>query len=82
MPLSLASRKYMLILHLIFSVGWFGAVTAFFALAIAGVTGYDSQQVRSFYIALEPITLTWFESIVILVPGHSHLFFPYTEAIQ
>jgi hypothetical protein len=51
-------RKFALTAHVIFSVGWFGAVAAFLALAVAGLTGSDIHLVRAAYIAMEAIT--WF----------------------
>jgi hypothetical protein len=51
-------RKFALTAHVIFSVGWFGAVAAFLALAVAGLTSSDIYLVRSAYIAMEAIT--WF----------------------
>jgi hypothetical protein len=55
-------RKFALTAHVVSSVGWLGAVGAFLALAVAGLTSQDSQMVRSVYLAAEPIT--WF----VLVP--------------
>src|SRR5882757_3646258 len=48
-------RKLVLTVHIIFSVGWFGAVAAFLALAIAGLTSRDAQMVRTAYAAMELI---------------------------
>ena len=56
-------RKFNLTAHISFSVGWFGAVAGFLALAIAGLTSQDSQMVRSSYITMELIG--WF----IIVPA-------------
>ena len=47
----------MLTAHITFSVGWMGTVTAFLALALAGVVG-NAQMVRASYIAMELIA--WF----------------------
>jgi hypothetical protein len=47
--------KLMLTTHISFSVGWFGAVAAFLALSIAGLTGHGSELVRSAYLAMELI---------------------------
>ena len=55
MQMSPASRKYMLILHLVCSIGWLGAVAAFLTLAAMALKSNDSQQVASFYIAMRPI---------------------------
>jgi hypothetical protein len=46
-------RKLLLTAHITFSVGWFGAVAAFLALAIAGLTSRDAQMVRTAYLAME-----------------------------
>jgi hypothetical protein len=44
--------------HITFSVGWFGAVAGFLALAIVGVNTLDSQLVRSSYLSMDLIA--WF----------------------
>ena len=46
-------RKLVLTAHIIVSVGWFGAVAAFLALAVAGLTSRDAQMVRAAYAAME-----------------------------
>jgi hypothetical protein len=46
-------RKLVLTAHITFSVGWLGAVAAFLALAIAGLTSRDVQMVRAAYAAME-----------------------------
>lgn len=46
-------RKFVLTAHVVSSVGWLGAVAAFLALSIAGVTSADAQIVRSAYISME-----------------------------
>jgi hypothetical protein len=46
-------RKLMLTAHVTSSVGWLGAVAAFLALAIAGLTSGDAQTVRAAYLAME-----------------------------
>jgi hypothetical protein len=51
-------RKFALTTHVTSSVGWLGAVAAFLALAVAGLTGQDPQMVRAAYLATEFIT--WF----------------------
>ena len=45
-------RKLALTAHITASVGWLGAVAAFLALAVVGVTSEDAQVVRSAYIAM------------------------------
>jgi hypothetical protein len=55
-------RKFALTAHVTSSVGWFGAVAGFLALAVAGVASQDAQTVRAAYLTME---LTgWF----VLVP--------------
>lgn len=51
-------RKFVLITHITFSVGWLGAVAGFLALAIAGLTSPDAQRVRAAYLAME--LTAWF----------------------
>ncbi len=46
-------RKFALTAHVTSSVGWLGAVAAFLALAVAGLTGRDAQLVRGGYLAME-----------------------------
>jgi hypothetical protein len=49
-------RKGALIVHVTASLGWFGAVAAFLALAVAGLTSQDAQVVRAAYLAMELLT--------------------------
>jgi hypothetical protein len=46
-------RKLVLTAHITVSVGWIGAVAAFLALAIAGLTSRDAAMVRTAYSAME-----------------------------
>jgi hypothetical protein len=46
-------RKFMLTVHLTFSVGWIGAVVAYLALGVSAVTSEDAQSVRAAWIAME-----------------------------
>lgn len=48
-------RKFALTTHVTFSVGWLGAVVAYLALAIAGLSSQDPQVVRSVYLSMEII---------------------------
>ncbi len=58
-------RKFVLTAHVVSSVGWLGAVAAFLALAVAGVTSQDAQTVRAAYLAME---LTgWFAIVPVSV---------------
>jgi len=51
-------RKLVLTAHVTFSVGWFGAVAAFLALAIGGLVSHDAEVVRANYLAMAVIG--WF----------------------
>ena len=48
-------RKLSLLLHVTSSLGWFGAVAAFFALAIAGLNTPQMQVARAAYTSMELI---------------------------
>ena len=48
-------RKFSLILHVTSSLGWFGAVAAFLALAIAGLNTPQIQVARAAYTSMELI---------------------------
>ena len=52
------TRKLALTTHVSSSVGWLGAVVAFLALAIAGLTDSDPQVVRAAYLAMH--LTTWY----------------------
>src|SRR5687768_105588 len=54
-PLSPGLRKFVLTAHITFAIGWLGAVAAFLALAIAGLTSQDTEMVRSAYLSMELI---------------------------
>ena len=51
-------RKFALTVHVTTSVAWVGAVAAFLALGIAGLTSHDPQILRAAAIAMKPIA--WF----------------------
>jgi len=51
-------RKAMLTAHVISSIGWFGAVAAFLALALTGVMSQDPEVVRAVYLVLG-VTTSW-----------------------
>jgi uncharacterized membrane protein len=55
MSASVGARKLSLLLHISSSVGWFGAVVAFLALAVVGVTSQNEQLARSAYLVMEPV---------------------------
>jgi hypothetical protein len=48
-----ALRKLALTAHVLSSVGWLGAVAAFLALAIVGLTSQDDRTVRGAYLVME-----------------------------
>ena len=48
-------RKFALTTHIATSVGWLGAVAAFLALAVAGMTSTAVQTARGVYLAMELI---------------------------
>lgn len=64
-------RKHILTTHIIYSVGWVGAVAAFLVLAIAGYTTTDTQVVAGMYASLR--VLIWYVivplSVLSLVTG-------------
>ena len=47
-------RKFALTAHVTSSVGWLGAVAAFLAVAVVGLTSQDAQTVRGSYLVMEP----------------------------
>ncbi|MDO0930697.1 hypothetical protein QQY66_02990 [Streptomyces sp. DG2A-72] len=47
-------RKLALLVHVTSSVGWLGAVVAFLALSVIGLTGQDPATVRGVYLVMEP----------------------------
>ncbi|MBA3421213.1 MAG: hypothetical protein H0U12_04865 [Thermoleophilaceae bacterium] len=51
-------RNLALTAHVTSSVGWFGAVAGFLALAVTGLTSQDAQMVRAAYLAME--LTAWF----------------------
>ena len=62
MTLTPRARRLALTAHVASSVGWLGAVLAFVALAVVGLTSEDSGTVRGAYLVMEPAA--WF----VLVP--------------
>lgn len=63
MTMSPALRKLVLTVHVACSVGWLGAVAAFLALALSGLTTTREETMRGAYLAME--TLGWY----VLVPS-------------
>jgi hypothetical protein len=58
MTMNPSLRKFALTAHVTLSVGWLGAVVAYLALAIVGLTSQDAQMVRAAYLSMEVIG--WF----------------------
>ncbi len=58
MMMSPRLRKLALTLHIVASVGWFGAVAAFLALAVVGLTSQNAQLVRGAYLVMS--VLAWY----------------------
>jgi hypothetical protein len=78
-------RKVALTAHVLASVGWFGAVGGFLALAVAGLAGENEQLVRATYLAMGvigwfaivPLSFAALLSGVVLSAGTSWGFFRY-----
>lgn len=51
-------RKLTLTTHIVFSVGWLGAIVFYLALAIAGLASHDVQMSRAVFVSMEVIG--WF----------------------
>jgi len=49
-------RKLTITAHVVFSVGWLGAVAAFLVLSIAGLTSHDPEVVRGAYLSMDLIS--------------------------
>jgi hypothetical protein len=69
--MTLGLRKFLLTLHVVASVGWIGAVTAFLGLAVIGLLSSDSHIAFASYIAMDLIYRTVIVSLglVSLVTG-------------
>lgn len=50
-----AFRKWALTAHVTVSVGWLGAASAYFALAVSALVSEDPRLVRSAYFVMEPL---------------------------
>ncbi|GHP01154.1 hypothetical protein KSF_112010 [Reticulibacter mediterranei] len=53
MILSSGWRKIWLTMHVMSSLGWFGAVAVFLTLALVGMTSQDTQLVKASYLAMK-----------------------------
>jgi hypothetical protein len=62
MTLAPRLRKLVFTAHVVFSVGWLGAIAGFLALAVASLTSDRTETVRAAYLAME--LMGWF----VLVP--------------
>jgi hypothetical protein len=58
MIMSPGLRKLALSAHIIFSIGWLGAVMVFLVLSLLGYYSQDRELVRASYLVMSPIT--WF----------------------
>ena len=56
MIMSPGLRKGALTAHVTSSIGWFGAVAAFLALSVVGMTSPDTQLARAAYLSMELTT--------------------------
>ena len=66
MTMAAGLRKFVLTVHLAFSLGWIGAVVAYLVLGVSAVTSKDAQTVRAAWVAME---LTGWSAIVPLALG-------------
>jgi hypothetical protein len=62
MTMAPAVRKLALTAHVTSSVGWFGAVAGFLALAVTGLASHEAHRVQAAYLAME--SLAW----LVIVP--------------
>jgi hypothetical protein len=60
-------RKLVLTAHVVTSLGWLGAIAAFLALAITGLTSEDAVLVRGVYLAAEPVLHSSVALVLLLV---------------
>jgi hypothetical protein len=58
MVMTAGLRKFALILHVVSSVGWIGAVAGFLALAVVGLRGVEAREVGAAYLAMDIVTRT------------------------
>ncbi len=55
MTLTAETRRLLLVAHVVFSVGWIGALAAFLVLSLAGLISEDVAVVRSAYMSMDLI---------------------------
>jgi hypothetical protein len=65
MTMTPAVRRFALTAHITMSVSWIGAVLAFLALALVGLTSPDDLTVRGAYVVMEPAA--WFVLVALAV---------------
>lgn len=65
MEMSPRLRRFSLLAHITFSVGWLGAAVVFLALAVIGLSSEDAQIVRGVYLVMEPAA--WFTLVPLAV---------------
>ncbi|GIF99036.1 DUF2269 domain-containing protein [Catellatospora citrea] len=58
MPMPPRLRKTALTAHVTTSLGWLGAVAAFLAMAVAGLTTDDAERAHALYLAADLVTWT------------------------
>ena len=68
MTFASALRTFTFTTHVTSSVGWLGALIAFLALAVIGLTSPDERTVRGAYLVMAPAA--WF---VLVPPAHASL---------
>lgn len=62
-----ALRKAVLTTHVISSIGWFGAVVAFLALALTGMLSQNAEAVRAAYLVMG--VTTWWAIVPLALLG-------------
>ncbi|MBN9392328.1 MAG: hypothetical protein J0I20_30100 [Chloroflexi bacterium] len=67
MILTPSLRKLALTTHVIFSIGWIGAVLVFLALAATGLTSQEEGLVRAVYLVMDLIT--WWVIVPLALGG-------------
>ena len=65
MPIPASARKILLTAHVSSSVGWFGAVAGFLALAIVGLTSGNGSLAWGAYLAMD--LTTWYVIVPLAV---------------
>lgn len=63
--MSPAVRRLMLSVHIAVSVGWLGAIAAYLALNVAGLTSSDDDMVRAAHLMMQPVA--WYAVLPLAV---------------